>query len=360
MNRLLKRTWLSAARWTPLGRVCARSSWRRRRLLILGYHGVSLNDEHEWDPFLYISPASFERRLQLLQQTGCHVLPLGEAVERLYRGDLPDRAVCLTFDDGYYDFHARAYPRLRQYGFPATVYLNTLRCEHNFPLVRIGLSYVLFKSGRTQIDGGGLPGLERKTYRFETSAARTVLATTIHDALLAAGVEQIEQDAVLREVAGRVGVSYDELVTNRTLTLLCPAEVATLAAAGVDFQLHTHRHTNPVEPELFLDEIRQNSWRIEAMTGRRPSHFCYPSGLHRACYRPILESEGVISATTTEPDIASAADPRLLLPRFIDMQTVSDVEFESWLTGLAPWLREVTGRRERADRPAAAAEAIGA
>ena len=360
MNRHLKRAWLSAARWTPIGRVCARSSWRSRRLLILGYHGVSLDDEHEWDPYLYISPASFERRLQLLRQTGCNVLPLGEAVERLYRGDLPDRAVCLTFDDGYYDFLARAYPRLGQYGFPATVYQNTLRCEHNFPLVRIGLSYVLFKSGRTEIDGGGLPGLERKVYRFETVAARTLLATTIHDTLLAAGVEQAEQDAVLREVAGRVGVSYDELVTNRMLTLMCPAEVTALAAAGVDFQMHTHRHVNPVEPELFRHEIRENSWRIEAMTGRRPSHFCYPSGLYRPSYLPILESEGVISATTTESGIASGAEPRLLLPRFIDMQTVSDVEFESWLSGLVPWLRDVMGRREQADRPAVGAKTIGA
>jgi peptidoglycan/xylan/chitin deacetylase (PgdA/CDA1 family) len=339
VTRDLKNAFFAAASQTGVSGLFARSSWRRRRLLILGYHGVSLGDEHDWDPYLFISTATFERRLEILHRTGCHVLPLAEAVERLYRGDLPDRAVCLTFDDGYYNFLVRAYPRLRQYRFPATVYLNTLGCEHGLPLVRIGLSYVMWKSGRTQLEGHGLPGLENRTYTFETPDARTSLAVTIHDALLAAGAEAPEQNAVLRDVATRVAVNYDPLVSDRVLTLMNPPEVRALAAEGVDFQLHTHRHTNPVDPEAFRCEIRENSWRIEGMTGRRPAHFCYPSGIYRQSYLPVLESEGVVSATTTEPGIVSTAEARLLLPRFIDMDAVSDAEFENWLSGLAPCLR---------------------
>ena len=339
MTRRFKTPGFSAARQIGFARLFARSPWRCCCLLILAYHGVSLGDEHEWDPYLLISPASFERRLELLQHAGCTVLPLTEAIERLYRGDLPERAVCLTFDDGYYDFFARVQPRLRQYRFPATVYLNTLRCEHNLPLVRIGLSYVLWKSRRTQIDGTGVPGLENRVYTFTTSEERTKVATTIHDSLIARDAEQAELDAVLRDVSGRVGVSYDTLVSERQLTLMRPEEVSALAAEGVDFQLHTHRHANPVDPAKFLHEIRDNSWRIAAMTGRRPTHFCYPSGIYRQLDFSILESEGVTSATTTEPGIVSATEPRLLLPRFVDMNVVSDAEFACWLSGLAPWLR---------------------
>ena len=40
-------------------------------------------------------------------------------------GTLPDRAVVLTFDDGYADFHSRAMPLLDRYGFTATVFVTT-------------------------------------------------------------------------------------------------------------------------------------------------------------------------------------------------------------------------------------------
>src|SRR6266550_764626 len=74
------------------------SRWRQRRLLILAYHGISLDDEHQWDPSLYMSPDSFRRRMQLLKDSNCTVLPLAEAVESLYRQDLPEKCVTLTFD----------------------------------------------------------------------------------------------------------------------------------------------------------------------------------------------------------------------------------------------------------------------
>lgn len=39
--------------------------------------------------------------------------------------DIPDRAVAVTFDDGYWDNYSLAYPTLKQYDIPATIYLTT-------------------------------------------------------------------------------------------------------------------------------------------------------------------------------------------------------------------------------------------
>src|SRR5438132_1545578 len=57
------------------------SGWRRQRLLILCYHGVSLQDEHEWAPELFVTPAFLRRRFEILRDSGYVVLPLGEAVQ---------------------------------------------------------------------------------------------------------------------------------------------------------------------------------------------------------------------------------------------------------------------------------------
>src|SRR2546426_384459 len=89
-------------------RSIAASAWRRRRLLILCYHGVSLQDEHEWNPELFVTPEFLRRRFEILRDGGYVVLPLGEAVLKLRRGTLPPRCVALTFDDGFYNFYAAA------------------------------------------------------------------------------------------------------------------------------------------------------------------------------------------------------------------------------------------------------------
>jgi hypothetical protein len=86
---------LRLAEASAASRVLSRSSWRRHRLLILCYHGVSMYDEHEWGD-LYISPETFRRRMEVLARTHCNVLPLSEAVYRLQNGTLPDRAVVIT------------------------------------------------------------------------------------------------------------------------------------------------------------------------------------------------------------------------------------------------------------------------
>ena len=51
------------------------------------------------------------------------VLPLGESLERLARGDLPARAVAITFDDGYADNRTIAMPILQALGLPHRVAL---------------------------------------------------------------------------------------------------------------------------------------------------------------------------------------------------------------------------------------------
>jgi hypothetical protein len=122
------------------------SKWRQHRLLILCYHSVSIDDEHEWSGTYSMSPAMLESRFRMLRDGGYNVLPLDEAVRRLYDRTLPPRSVALTFDDGMYDFYARARPLLRQFGFPATVYLTTFYSDYQKPIFGLFCSYVLWRA----------------------------------------------------------------------------------------------------------------------------------------------------------------------------------------------------------------------
>lgn len=300
--------------------------------MILCYHGVSLADEHLWQPTLYVSPAQLDHHLGMLRQLGCTVLPLGDAVARLYARDLPERAVAITFDDGYYDFLARAWPILRRHGYPATVYLTTARVEHNLPIVNLFIGYMLWLARDRQLDGRGVPGLDGRC-QLASQPERDAVVAAI-DAQ-ARGMTATRKDRVARQVADRLGLDYHALLDSRVLTLMRGEEVTALANAGLDVQMHTHLHRNPIDAAPFVKDVRRNREVIERMTGRRPTHLCYPSGKYRMAYLPALAQEGIASATTCDPGLAAPGDDRLLLPRFIDTERVTDVEFEAWVTGVA-------------------------
>ena len=143
-TRACRRSILAVLRSFGVSAFVAQSRWRNRRLLILCYHGVSLEDEHEWSPGLYVSPVHFENRLRVLKRSA-NVLPLDEGLKRLAEGSLPDRSVALTFDDGFHDFYARALPLLTKYGIPATVHLTTYYSDFRRPVFELICSYMLWK-----------------------------------------------------------------------------------------------------------------------------------------------------------------------------------------------------------------------
>lgn len=319
------------------------SRWRRNRLLILCYHGISLRDEHEWHPKLYVAPELLERRLQLLQESGYQVLGLGEGIRRLYSGGLPERSVAVTFDDGAYDFYRQAYPVLARYRIPATVYLTSYYCAHNKPVFGQICSYMLWKrraapaSFEGVVNGGG-------PMELRSPEGRRAAWKKLVDHAERCGLSTEQKDELAATLAHRLEIDYEDVVKARIVQLMNAGEIAELSAVEIDFQLHTHRHRTPHTRELFDREILENRQIIERITGKTPYHFCYPSGVVDPLFLPWLRKLQIASATTCEPGIASPDMDPLLLPRFQDSSEVSDVEFVSWLTGFAPLARSALAR----------------
>src|SRR5688572_32405994 len=160
--------------------VLSRSEWRKNQLLILAYHGVSFDDEHLWNPDLYLSPEQFRGRMQALKDFGCHVLPLADALQRLESGTLPTCSVVLTFDDGSSDFYSRAFPILREFGWPATVYLTSYYSNYNRPVFDVMCSYLLWKGRAQVLDVNGLMN-GFATFDLSSDSARLAAVLAIRE-----------------------------------------------------------------------------------------------------------------------------------------------------------------------------------
>jgi peptidoglycan/xylan/chitin deacetylase (PgdA/CDA1 family) len=312
--------------------VLRNSRWRHERLLIIGYHGTSLEDEHLWRPSLYIDRQKLHQRFEFLKTAHCSVLPLGEALQRLHAGDLPARSVALTFDDGTYDFYRQAYPLLKDYGFPATVYQTTYYTSVERPVFNLICSYMLWTRRNEVIADGrdvGLQGhLDLRSASGRSEVMRGLIQLSERDQQSA-----LQKDEIAAQLARVLKIDYDQLKAKRILQLMNGSEVAEIAKNSVDVQLHTHRHRTPEEEALFRKEIRDNRFRIQELTATQPNHFCYPSGVYRPAFLPWLRDERVVSATTCDAGLATRRSEILLLPRFLDSQNCKQIEFESWVAG---------------------------
>ena len=75
---------------------------------------------------LTVSPADFEEQVRHLKENGFGFLLASEVEEAVKsNAPLPEKAVCLTMDDGYKDNFEHAFPILRKYRIPATIFLVT-------------------------------------------------------------------------------------------------------------------------------------------------------------------------------------------------------------------------------------------
>jgi peptidoglycan/xylan/chitin deacetylase (PgdA/CDA1 family) len=310
------------------------SRWRTERLLILCYHGIAMSDEDEWDPALYMQSSLLKARFQQLRDRSCNVLPLGEGIWRLFAGSLPPRAVAITFDDGAFDFYAVAWPIIREFGYPVTVYVPTYYVEFNRPVFDPMSSYLIWKAlGKRK----SFPPVWREDNLLDASGSAQA-CTELGEFSRRGKLSGREKDDLLCSLAAALDIDYNDLCSRRVLHLMNSTELAEVAHAGVDIQLHTHRHRVSTRRERFMQEIDDNRRSIENLTQRPARHFCYPGGFQIPRFQEWLPECQVESATTCVPGIAASSCSPFLLPRLVDTCGLSMQEFDAWICGIAAFL----------------------
>jgi peptidoglycan/xylan/chitin deacetylase (PgdA/CDA1 family) len=94
------------------------------KAIVLMYHNVAMPPKEGKLRSLYVTPRMFRFQMWYLKTAGFRVVSLHEILS-FTMGSISseERLVALTFDDGYQDFYDNAYPILKMYGFPSTVFL---------------------------------------------------------------------------------------------------------------------------------------------------------------------------------------------------------------------------------------------
>lgn len=318
------------------------------RLTIVMYHGFT-DRERGRDIVnfegLHLHVDAFRRHLELLRDR-YHVISLDEALGRMEQGrPLPPNAVVLTMDDGYRSNHALAFPLLREFSMPATIFLATDFVDLRRFLWTDRVEYAIDRA-----DAALLAARDPETF----ASADTVAARGRHLRRTKSTIKRVDQserealvEALERELGHALASAAD--VPPEYLALDW-SEIDEMARSGlVDFGSHSASHfiLARCSDERIVMEVQQARGVIEERTGRPCPLFCYPNGKRTdfdARTRRAVQEAGHRCALTTVVGTNPLDADRYELKRVSVMNGDTLEDFEMSLCGIARW---AAGTRDR-------------
>lgn len=235
---------------------------------VLTYHRVV----PEPGPFMIdaVSCASFESQMRHVARA-YRPLSLRTLIEQSRGGELPSRAIAVTFDDGYADNFRYAAPILKRWGIPATVFLVT-DCIGTAVVPwhdRVLRAFATATAVEAPLPGSGerLPlgaEAERRASAFRALAALKRMEEA----------ERLQAVETIRDALGAPASQPSEAL------MLDWDQVRAMRQQGIEFGSHTVTHPilSRVTPERAWDEVHDSKRAIEASLGEEAALFAYPNG----------------------------------------------------------------------------------
>jgi peptidoglycan/xylan/chitin deacetylase (PgdA/CDA1 family) len=205
---------------------------RTKSVAIVMYHGVLRHPPPVFD-WCQLGSAQFEEQIAFLSHE-YRIVPLSEALDRLSKGRSFGGLCCITFDDGFRSFYTTAYPILKRYQAPASVFIVTSLPETRQPPWPEQLYTWIAASRLSSVFANG------NNWPLRTLEQRSAAYKGIKAGLKALYVD--EKDRALAKLQAALGVSL-EVPSDSHLALMDWNEIEQLARTGdVSFGSHSHTH----------------------------------------------------------------------------------------------------------------------
>jgi peptidoglycan/xylan/chitin deacetylase (PgdA/CDA1 family) len=258
-------------------------------------------DRFQPNRLLEVTPSFLEDVVRWLRRSRLDLVTLDEVHRRLCEGASGRRFVSLTIDDGYRDTLDWAYPILKRYRVPFTVYVATSFPDRLGELWWLALEAVVSRAKRIilLIDG------KEQGFECATLADKRHLFEQLWGWVRSLGSDEELRRAV-RDLAGRYQVEIakfcEELCMNwDELTRLASDPLVTIGAHTVN-----HGMLAKMPEKTACAEMAMSRAVIEAVLGVAPQHLAYPYGDPLAAtpreFR-IAAELGFKTAVTTRPGV---------------------------------------------------------
>ena len=270
----------------------------------------------------------FEEQIKFLALE-YQVLPLREVVNRLRRRlPLPERAAVITFDDGFRSVYTTAFPVLKRFQVPFTVFLITSLVGSDQPAwpERLFSSILGTKAESVTFAEEDWPMITAQ----ERAAAYRGIGSRLKR------MEQGQKEKTLERLLESLGTTG---TTSSVFTLMSWEEVHSLSESGLaDFGSHTHTH--PIlarcDAAQQTSELCRSRDIIQQHLGKADL-FAYPNGTRddfTDVTKELLRAQDYSCAATTISGL-NAADADVYELRRVNVGANADLtEFELLVLGL--------------------------
>ncbi len=263
---------------------------RRPHLLrVLTYHriGEPAATPHLNPTSISATPRVFDQHMQYLSRH-YRVVSMAEVLAAI-AGErrLPGRAVLITFDDACVDFKEIAWPRMKKYGLPATVFVPTAYPNHPermFWWDKLYRSIMYSRKNELHLPAVGVLSLQSPEARQQS-----LRRVQNHFKMLS----NVEAITLVEEISANLN---GHLKPEKTV--LDWEELRQLAKEGVTLGPHTQTH--PILTQIPLPEVRKevlgSMQDLQREIGPVLPIFAYPNGNNSAEIRQILREAGIKAA----------------------------------------------------------------
>lgn len=241
----------------------------RNKVRVLFYHRVN-----DYSGKFAITAQVFERQIQYLKKE-YNIISLNEYINMLENNQAARNALLITFDDGYRDNYTNAYPILKRYSIPATIFLATGFIDNKIWIWHDIYRYIIENTPRKtlelKLDGHEyLLNLENPVDRLN---ARKFYHRSLKELPASKRVEQ------LRSIAEMLNVEVPAHPT-REYAPLSWDEINEMSRNKIEFGAHTYSHEilSKLKTEDAYYEVSESKRRIEAELQMKVSAFAYPNG----------------------------------------------------------------------------------
>ena len=273
-------------------------AWTREHIPILMMHRFSANgDDGE-----RVTAEFLTRCARLLAEERYRVVGLGELCREVGEGGWPERAVCLTVDDGYDDFARVAAPILSEFELHCTVFLTTGLMDGKGWNWWDRIEYVFKSCGARKREPEFLEWLRATLSGFEQSGG------------VVAACKELPEDDKLRFL-DELEAALDTPVPTRPpdeYRGMSWQEARNLSERGFELGAHTVSHPilSRLDSRRAAEEIIGSIDAVEKHAGVRPVTFCYPngrSGDFNIDAMDTLRDQGLLGAVTAEEGVLDRA-----------------------------------------------------